>query len=351
MTLVDYSTMKGTAQRSSTFLFEVMTMDLLPIGILDVNLDRPPVLNNNINRTIKRSISNLTFPMHQAVDVDMLMDHIRVSMIHSDGVFPIGVFMFADPSVARSTGGDWVDATLVDQGLMLDQAIEVGFAMAPGSLITPAIEERLMSRMIHDFEVEASGRTTGSDWISWPIGTTDLTIINDLCALLGFYSVYFDNAGKGIARSVPNLAVTDPDFIYGLGTSVITDSIIESNDLLSAPNRYIVVNNGMSDAPVSGFWDVPDSAPHSFANRGMHVARVIDSQSVSDNEQAAAMAQALGQSDTSTYEWASFNTAINPLHDTFNVVQWDGKKYHEQEWSFTLQDGADQRHGLRRVYG
>jgi hypothetical protein len=83
----------------------------------------------------------------------------------------------------------------------------------------------------------------------------------------------------------------------------------------------------------------------------MVVTKVIDSQGVQDEAQATAMAQSIGESDTCTYEHATFDTAINPVHDTFDIVAWDDKKYHEQNWSFTCFEGSDMRHDLRRCYG
>lgn len=344
--------MEGISQRSSTFVFELLDLNLDRIGTLDIALDKPPEIENNSNRSIKRTLSNVNMPRHQVRDVNMLSDRVRVSMIlASGGQFPLGVFMFADASVQKSTGGDWVEATLADQGLMLDQGTAVCIMFPPGTLISQAIQERLNERLIHSVAIDQSSVTTkGDEWTVWPVGTSDLDILNDLCKMAGFYSIYFDNSGTAVARTIPDLAAVEPRFTYGPGTNVFNDTIVETTDLLSAPNRYIVVNNGMTETPISGMWDVPDSAPHSIKNRGMIVTKVIDSQAVSDTGQATAMARAIGQADTETYEFATFAAAINPLHDTFDVVLWNNKKYHEQSWSMMCLDGSDHKHELRRVY-
>lgn len=348
----DLVEMQGWSQRSATFEFELLNQDLDLLGLMEINADAPPTIDNNSNRTVKRKLSGLNYHRNQAKEINMLSDRVKAWMVFSDGQrFPLGVFMFADPSTARMTGGDQVDVTLVDQGLMLDQATETTFSLAPGSKVIDALNERFNHRLIRNASIEASAtRTKGDEWAVWPAGTSDMDIINDLCAMAGFYSAYFDNSGIPICRSVPNLENLEPLLSYETNTNVYADSIIETNDLLTAPNRYIVVNNGMTDMPVSGFWDIPDTAPHSIVNRRMVVTKVIDSQAVADDAEATNMARAAGLSDTDTYEKANFTAAINPRHDTFDIVGWDGKKYHEQSWSLTCRDGAGQRHELRRVY-
>lgn len=347
---LDWASLRGIGTRRSTFKFILLDKDLNTLGELDVDQDSPPSIENNINRSVKRTVSGLVFPVDQAQDVNLLSDRLRIEMHLPDGPYPLGVFMWADPSTRRSTAGNWIEASLVDQALVLDQPIGRPYALPPGSIIATAIKERIQQRGLSEFDVQHTGTYTGSEWSVWPTGTTSLEIINDLAAQAGCYSIYFDNNGKAIVKSVPDMAASTPDITYDVGTSVFAETIVESNDLLTAPNRYIVINNGMTNTPIHGKWDIPDSAPHSIENRGFVVAKVYDDQTVADNASAKRMAQAIGESDTSTYEWATFETAINPRHDTFDIVEWENRKYHEQSWGFILHEGSPMRHELRRVF-
>lgn len=184
----------------------------------------------------------------------------------------------------------------------------------------------------------------------WAPATDRSKILNELCSMAGFYSPYFDNRGTAIVRSVPTLESVEPDISYGPGDNVVAGSITESDDLLDAPNVYVVTNTGFTEAPVWGEWRVPASAPNSYENIGYWRVKSIDKQGISSNAQAAAAARAEGQSDFASYRWANFATAINPLHDTFQVIGWRDVKWREQQWTTTLMVNADHKHELRRIW-
>ena len=349
---IDVLTLDGWGQRVSTFRFELLDRQLESIGELEVDRSQPPTISNNVNNTIKRELSGLRF---NPSGVNLLRDRVRVWMqvLTADGLqeYPMGVFLFADVSEPITTGVDWIEGTLVDQGLILDQANSRSVGYRPGTLITDCIKERIGGRMIPLYNVASSGaKVRGKEWLTWPAGTTDMEVVNDLCQLAGFYSVYFDNFGVAQAQPIPDLEAVDPDFSYAKGENVFMDSLTRTHDLLTAPNRYIVINNSMTETSIAGRWDIPDSAPHSFQNRGIIVTKVIDSQAVESSAEARAMAKREGQADTSVYEWITLSAPINPLHDTFNVVAFEGVPFHEQGWDAVLQDGADHKHNLRRIY-
>ncbi len=125
---------------------------------------------------------------------------------------------------------------------------------------------------------------------------------------------------------------------------------METDDLLTAPNRFIVISNVSSDssAPVTASFDVPASAPHSIQNRGFVVAQVEDLQ-VPDPTQAMAVAKNLALRQT-IFEQVTLTTAPDPRHDSYNVVWWQGEPWLELSWSMALVEGGAMNHLLRKAY-
>src|SRR4030095_15156076 len=105
------------------------------------------------------------------------------------------------------------------------------------------------------------------------------------------------------------------DFDWDARQVVVRGNILETDDLLTAPNRFIVISNASDDssAAVFGSFDVPDSAPHYLPNRGFVIAQVEDLQ-ITDKAQAAAVARNLAIRQT-VFERVSVTTAPDPRHD------------------------------------
>lgn len=364
MTLLDDVTnLAGWGQRQATVRFDLLDRTNSFLGVLDIDKGSVPTVENNINRSPKRQLNGLRLPPSTTAEVNTLTERVRpVWVMQTGDELPLGVFLFADASRHRAfyssaqfvTPGNAVgsDATMVDQLMPLDYPTGGVTMYRPGTRFADALVEQLEVSGVIDFDVEESnGQITGSAWMVWHPDVTRLQIINDLCQAGGYYTLYFDNAGVGRCRLVPNLDAANPDFDYGQGGIVKIDTVVETDDLLDAPNRYLVINSSLTDGAVWGIWDVPPSAPHSFENTGIRKTKQVDMTGPETMEDAAAAAKAYGQADYSTYRWVNLDTAPNPLHDTNNIVSWRADKYREQNWRLPCVEGADMSHELRRVYG
>jgi hypothetical protein len=355
--LPDLLTMSnGWSQRSTSFRFELLTAELEWIGVLEVDADRPPSITNNTNRTIKRDIDGIYISPSDASQVNPLRDRLRVIMT-VDGLdveYPLGVFVFASFQ-REGTGRVWRQATLLDQLALIDVKMEKGWGVPPGTRVDYALQLRMEEHGIPWFEIEESGYVVrGSEWLVWPAGGSGINVVYDLCELAGYYSTYFNNAGMGVMRSVDDLESIEPHVELSSGSIVHQNARSVINDVLDAPNRYIVISNS-ADYPIDGYWDVPSSAPHSITNRGRVISRTYDVQGVTDHAQATRMAKAKGQSDSSTYEWQDLTIVPVPTLDTFEVVSVQDvdsdeiNNHHVQTWSMSCAD-ADMDLEVRRIY-
>jgi hypothetical protein len=362
----DLLTMAGHGQRAASYRFDLLDKTNSYLGQLDVDMTSPPRVSNSINRNVKRQLSGLTLPPAVTADVNTLTERVRPWAIFEDGQeWPLGVFLFADASRRLALTGSepeaviagwasgkvaaFTDGNMLDQLATVDQGSRGINFYGPGHSIRAALEQQLDAAGVIERNIEDSDSTI-AQWVVWKPNSSRLKVINDLARMGGYYSLYFDNGGVAQLRQVPNLDAVEPTLNYGPGLNVFADSVVESDDLLEAPNTYVVVNNAFTDFPVWGEWQVPPTAPHSYENRGFHVVKEYDIQGVESQAEATRAAKAQGQADYATYRWVDFSSAINPQHDTFDIIGWDGDKYREQQWEFTLTPQADMKHQLRRVW-
>lgn len=347
----------AVAKRASSFRFDVLDVALNEVGTADVSAASPPSISNDTDRAIKRQLSGLRMSPAQAAELDPLSSRLRPVMILQDGTeWPLGVFLFSGYDRTRYSWGEVPMPTLHDQGVILDQACERTISHPPGSLVTDRLGW-LLARfdLPAGYVIQSStARTSAKSAMVWPAGTSYKNILTETAALAGFYSGYFDNAGvlqfraPGAADGSSGTDLWYPTRPDG-PSRVLAGSVVVSDDLLNAPNRYIVIDSSATDVPVFGWFDVPASAPHSAANRGFIVSSVTDRQGVGSNTNAMNVGRSLYAAARS-YEWLTFDSPPDPRHDTFQTVDFDGVVYRETGWSMTLEAGGKMSHELRRTY-
>lgn len=343
--LLDLASYVG--QRSATFQF------LLVDGPTGENLgeihplrDPAPVLSHDTTRTIKRDLS-LSLGVVDSARINVIRNRVDVSMILGGVAYPLGRFLFADDTGNKKSSGVLRTEKLIDEMFVIDQKMERGFTAT--QTVDQSISTLLSEIPNLVLDIEASGlQATGS----WPAGTSRAKVLGDLCTQGGYFSPWFDNSN--VLRIIRSFDPADrlPTFDFDAGNSVIRDSIAETNDLLDAPNKFVVISNASTgaDASVSavGTYTVPNSAPHSIANRGFVIPDVRDIQLTSQS-QAQIVAETIGITNT-VFERTQLATAPDPRHDSYDVIQWDGEKWLELSWIMTLLEGSPMQHVMRKTY-
>lgn len=309
----------------------------------DVTPIRTGSLSHDTTRTIKRQLS-LSFGKADAAILEPLTDRITVYMVMGDGTeYPLGRYMFTDDRRQVWTSGELADTVLSDEMFLVDQQIQQG--INAGSVVNTIYDT--VAGLPITTNVEASPFDSNE---AWTVGTGRGSILEALSVSGDFFSPWFDN--DGILRFIRSFNAADAvaDFDFDSGNKVIRGSITASSNILTAPNRFIVISNAATDStvPAVGIADVPPSAPYSFARRGFYIVQTQDLQ-VPDSITAAAIAQNLANRQTVFLETA-LSSAPDPRHDSYNVVQWLGEKWLEVAWTMPLSAGSAMSHSLRRAY-
>jgi len=353
---------EGRSQRFESCRFDLYHVNGRRLGELMIDRDQPPRITNDTSRTLRRTLDDLRILSRPLVDQDE--QHIYadeytsiVSRVHAFWLidiggtlseYPLGVFLFANDSTTRTTAEDIRTSQLVDQCALLDQPLDQSLGFSAGQSITAALHvlADLAGVPLERRKIEASSAKFGAQ-VAWTPGRdTFLTAMESCCLAAGFLPAYFDNSGFLVCRSAPDIEHDAVDYHYGLNTVVIDGSITMTQDQLVAPNRYVVIG-GNTEAPIIGIYDVPDSAPHSFVNTGVRRRRTTDVQGIGDTATATSAAYTSYVADRASYVWLSFDTPVDPRHDTWDVIDFDGDRLVQTAWSLVCRHGSTMQHTCR----
>jgi hypothetical protein len=313
----------------------------------DITPVRGATLTHDTTRTIKRQLS-MNFGVRDTAFVNTVRDRVLLFMVFPDGVeYPLGRYMFTDSSRQQFTSGKLSNVMLNDEMFLVDQQITTGFdARFIGVDVA-------INRALADLPITfRTGSTSYQSAQSWNIGTGRGQILQSLALSGDYFSPWFDNTGvlRFIRSFNPGAPGIIPDFDFDDGNNVMRNSIVETDDLLTAPNVFIVISNSATDSAVStvGTAKVASTAPHSVENRGFEVPQVFDVQAT-DTPAVQAVANNLVNRQT-IFERVALNTAPDPRHDSYNVIKWQDELWLELAWSMALTEGGQMGHLLRKAY-
>lgn len=303
-----------------------------------------PQLRHDTTGTIKRQLT-LSLHTDETAAVNPIVDRILPYVIIGGTTWPLGRYMFTDPTFMKSSAGNSGTYTLLDEGFIIDQQMSTAFSSSDN--VTSAIFALITGLPLKGAKIEATDFAASG---AFAAGQTRGEVLRAYETLGDFFPYWMDNDGFMRMVRTKDPATAVPDFDLDAGGLVKRSSVSETNDILTAPNRFIVISNsGDADtSPIVGTYDVPPSAPHSIAKRGFVIPDVQQLQ-LPDATQATAVARNLGIRGT-VFERVSLTTPIDPRHDSYDVVRFDGVNWLELSWTMTLVPGGDMTHTMRKAY-
>jgi hypothetical protein len=340
--LLDLDPWQG--QRQATFRFDLTDVTGENLGV--VTPLRGASLTHDTSRTIKRQLT-LDFGASDTAAINPIRDRIAVTMVFPNGQeFPLGRYVFTDSSRQVFTSGKLGSMAMNDEMFIVDQQISNGVNGVLRSC-SDIISDVMKTFPNIDLELEASPFFSTQ---TWAIGSSRGGLLESLCITGDYFSPWFGNDWKMHFIRSFDPATKIPEFDFDAGNQVLRAGITETDDLLTAPNKFVVISNISSDftIPVVGIASVPPTAPHSLANRGFEILEQKDLQ-IGTNAQASAVANNLANRQT-IFERVTLSTAPDPRHDSYNVIRWQGDLWLELAWSMALQEGGTMNHLLRKAY-
>ena len=331
-------------QRQASFRFQLID-GITEEHLGDIHPIRSATLSHDTNRTIKRQLS-LDLGVADTAAVNPLRDRVLVYMTFPSGVeYPLGRYMFTDASRTFWTSGRLSSLVLNDEMFLVDQQIEAAIDGVGSSFIF--IIQQVLEGLPVSVDMELAPFEASE---SWSVGTNRGSILEAIAVSGDYFSPWFGNDQKLHFIRTFDPATKLPDFDWDNSNKVIRDSIVETDDLLTAPNRFIITSNAATDpeSAVTSTVDVIATAPNSIANRGFVIAQTVDLQ-LGTQVQADAVAAGIAQRFT-VFERTSITTAPDPRHDSYNVIRWQGENWLELAWSMPLVEGGIMSHLLRKSY-
>lgn len=338
-------------QRSSTWRFDIVDAVTGYRRVIHPIMSGQAGIRHNTQSTIKRQITGLFLNVEDTAVFNSLSSRLEPFMIIGDEEFQVGRFVPSDWARFIRTGAALSSGSFYDECFIVDQQITNAFgANVSSGEVVPSMIDRFMKRFSTlEYYIEP-GLPVFQSQGSWTAGTRGGFILDQLALDGDYLPPWFDNSS--VLQFKRSFSATGllPDFNFDVGNKVIRDSIIESDNLIDAPNRFVIIGNGVNslDAEIIGVADVPSSAPHSIVNRGFVVSSVQNRQIVTST-QAGAIARNLARNQT-LIEQAELSTAADPRHDAYDVIRWRGEQWVEIGWNLSFSAEAPMSHTLRKVY-
>lgn len=288
--------------------------------------------------------------------------------------FPLGVFMLttvpqqtdAALTVTRTITGYDFNQILVDW-----KTTDI-YTIPAGTNYMDAVRSLLSQAGITEVNLTATSLTVPTDLVYQP-GTSYLDIINGTSTVTGATVVMGQTAGlleqinyrtlwfneNGVAQTQPwvNPSSTAPGYTYvDDSQSVIMPAVTRQTDLWDVPNVWVVVVSQTTTALIeSTYQNTNANSPTSIPSRGREIVHFAQNYYASAQQTVDSYAEQLAFQDSQVYETITFDTAIIPIHEDYDVVQLQfsalgiSTNYSEYGWSFPLQAGGSMSHSLRKI--
>jgi hypothetical protein len=298
---------------------------------------------------VQRTCSGVRFDNAGWNDVNPFTDWL-LPVIVDDGVDrPLGLFTVLDDT-RRFIGPEnqsLPSPYLADGAVLLDQPSLFTLAGRLGEQLSSVAERFLDAAGVTRRVVVPTGDTVGEP-VAVPAGNTYLDGLLGIALLAGFLPPYFD--AHGVLRFEPPRPITDAAVVEHDGATIVAESRVVSDDLLDAPNTFLVVGGGATNAPVLAVAEVSPSAPNSIINRGgRRVTKVIREQGIVNATQAEQIARTIAATDPRSYGQVSFTTPPDWRHDSYTLVNVYGETYRETQWSLDLSPNGLMTHVVTKA--
>jgi hypothetical protein len=325
---------EGIGQAAYHYEYDLLSESLEPIGVIHPTADS---ITNDTSATIKRALRGFTMTSNDMRDVNPSTDRVRISMVLEDKTrWPMGVFMFTDPSNDTVSSHAFFNATLVDQSLRINQQLRWPFGVSRYDDLTQALVRIVEQMGIFTYDIDLPVAPCGSD-IGWPDGTLALQVMTEIVQMAGAVGPYFSNDGRLTARlATPLFEAEAIDYPTGKHSRIVRDSLHLTKRFTDAPNVYVVEATDLGTAPVVATAFIDARLEHSIERIGYERPDVEEIQGLVDSDHALRVVRNKAETDPRQLDKADFDSSPDPRHDTYNVVQADSVLYRELSWTQSL---------------
>lgn len=315
--------------------------------------DGTPVITMQADSELKTSMSG---SFHAYTDVDFLTDKLRVIVNLNGEEYPCGTYCVTSEVKRKADGAHYIEIEGYSL-LYIVQRAKTGtrLSFAAGELYTDVIEGLLIEAGITAHNITASGLAFATDREDWEIGTSLLTIVNQLLQEISYNTAYADNQGNIVCEPFTESTFANVDFTYKADEhSIVGPDYSIANDYHSKYNVFkVICSNPDLPVPLSA------TAVNNIGSSPFNVdkiGRVLQMTHIDNIASQAALqlkADILRMKSMLSSEVVTFETVINPEHSVFNIIALNNNTlsgiYAETSWTMQLSASAMMMHKARRA--
>lgn len=350
---------KGT--RYLTFRYELLSDNLVKLGDLD-HIESCSITNNKLAE-IKRTAK---FELEDRGEINFQKDRIKPWIrLHlppygtKDYVeWPQGVFLLSTPTRHSDAHQSTHRSVEGYDGLQhLHEDLTGSRQNIVSTMkVTDRIKEILTFTGVAKFNVTPSSKTAGVTR-EWPPGLPWRVVINRLCRMINYESLFFDENGVAIVRPYLLPRQRPASYTYrDARDGLIIPEVDQTLDTFNVANKWIIVVSEPDRPMIKSITSNTDpSSPTSTVSRGRIITDFRTEMDAVDQATLDDLAQRYKHEASQIFENLEFETALWPPADGTDIynIRYSplaiNHKYSEIEWTMDLVAGATMKRKARRV--
>lgn len=279
--------------------------------------------------------------------IDWMSNRVRPWVMVNGQPWNLGVFLPSSPDDVHNADAVRQDVTLADKTSILDaDATDSVMSIPAGAQVVPWVEQVILDSSGESVTGIVPSDKTLSAALTWPPGTSKLTVANDLLGSIAYNPLWCDAEGLWRSEEWVDPAVLAPTIVFAEGEAAIhSPAFTVSQNTTAVPNKVICTVQGDDSNPAmtSIATNTDPSSPYSYSARGGRW--IPKSYDVEASDQATLdMIAAKYLKLNSTPPWyVSVSHAVTQLEGR-QVLQFtsDGidRQVSVNEWTVTMTPGA-----------
>jgi len=317
--------------------------------------DSAPTLRMDDGGAIKMSFSGVFRPNGA---VNWLTDELQPVMILDGVEHELGVYIPTTAEESEAEGEESVSVEAYDRAWRVqDQKSETLLYFAAGTNYLAAVEQLLSVCGVALIQKTESDAVLAEDRQDWPVGTSYLTIVNDLLGEINYRQLWFNAAGVAILEPIQTAG--SGNIRHTLSSedirSLLLPSFQRSLDVFSAPNVFVCICNNpdKSGQMIATAENTDPQSPLSIPRRGRRIVQLIKLNNIADQTALQAYADRLKEASLGIHETISVQTALFPGWGVDDVTALSYGDFSaictERAWSMELTVGGTMQHTMERV--
>lgn len=264
--------------------------------------------------------------------------------------WPLGRFII-DPTENWELGTKTVTISGYDFGkIVLDDKLSDKKFIYAGATYA-SFANQMLTEIFPECTIEQSTKTINIDR-EWGIGTSKLSLLNDLLIAINYTPIWFDEYGTPSSSEYESSEDRDIEARYIANSkSIILDGVKKDVGLFEVPNKVTrYVENVDSGYLVSTYTNTEPGSPYSTVTRGRTIADVESLNDIYDQNDLDAYTRRIAETKMQTAETITFSTLNMPCHGYKNCLFVEADdygirdKYIETSWEMDLSPGGTMRH-------